>query len=430
MTEIEAAAKAYGSKTVGFRFKGIDLTLSLSHGLFSSYDVDSGTRLLLRVLSHYIDEAKSQNQGLPSSILDAGSGTGVIGVALGTYFQSLGYRDFTIRAQDRDELGRLFSAFNGEINGLKEPQLIAHTEPLLYNQGPYDWIISNLPAKAGTAVLKYFVKRSLTLLKNRGRVFVVIVEPLAEQFAHWLTEYGADLVETFSGPEHRIFVYGSQGSEVVASFSWEPYIRHRETYKLAEIGYTLQSLHGVADFDSPHYITQLMAALAVKLKIPIGEVLSQHREAPVLFFETDQGHFPVWFKAFLTQAAPKSAYSIKPIIAGRNILSLQATQHNMETKPDPLLVPSVDPDLSASRLLASSGSPYPLLFLFPDAIPKTDRWPAYWAALGKLSIPGSLCFIGLSATEADRFDRLKVRGFQRLGDIKRQGYRVLAYKKL
>ncbi len=429
--------RAYGSKTVPLRFKGVDITLHLSHGLFSSYDVDTGTRLLLRVLSHYIDEHTSALLPLPRRMLDAGSGTGVIGIALGTFFLKQGWSDFHIRSQDRDELARQFTACNSTENGLHSPHLSAHTEPLLYDDGPYDWIISNIPAKAGLPVLEYFVHRSIALLEKQGKVFVVIVENLAETFKSWIIKVGGELIEETKGPEHRVFVYSvpSQVTLGVSSpqneqhFSWTPYIRHRSTYKILDIPYELQSLHGVADFDSPHFLNQLMAALSAKLKDRLFDVLQQFAPSPVLFFESDQGHFPLWFRNFLNQNYPGNP--IQPVLAGRNILALEAARQNLLPETASVLVPAIDPELSLGDLRkAAGGTGYPLLFLFPEAVPKTERWQAYWIGLEGLMGTGSIFCIGLTATEADRFDRIKRSGFQRLADIKRQGYRVLAYQKL
>lgn len=430
------AIEAYGSKTVPLRFKGAEIQLHLSHGLFSSYDVDAGTRLLLRVLSHYIDDATAHSLPLPRRLLDAGSGTGVIGVALGAYFLAQGWEDFQIRAQDRDELARQFTACNGHLNGLQLPRLSAHTEALLYDKGPYDWIISNIPAKAGLPVLEYFVRRSLALLEMQGKVFVVIVESLAEVFKSWILQYGAECIEETPGPEHRVFVYrraspgplAEPGPHDEKTFSWAPYIRHRDTYTILDIEYNLQSLHGVADFDNPHVLNQLMAALSVKLQDRLLKILHNTDQRTVLFFECDQGHFPLWFRSFLNHTSRE--ISIKPVIAGRNILALEAAKQNLLPGSASELVPAIDPDLSSADLLNAGGRTFPLLFLFPEAVPKTDRWSAYWAGFEKLMAKGSMFCIGLSATEADRFDKIKQRGFQRVGDIKRQGYRVLAYQKL
>ncbi|AEJ19115.1 methyltransferase [Gracilinema caldarium] len=428
--------QAYGSKTVPLRFKGVDISLHLSHGLFSSYDVDTGTRLLLRVLSHYIDEITSQSRTLPRRFLDAGSGTGVIGIALGTYFLKQGWRDFVIRAQDRDELAHQFTACNGMENSLGSPHLSAHTEALLYDEGPYDWIISNIPAKAGLPVLEYFVRRSLAILDTEGTVFMVIVEKLAETFKSWIIQAGAELIEETQGPEHRVFVYrrsaqglhGAPYTQGERSFSWTPYIRHRDTYKLLDISYPLQSLHGVADFDTPHFLNQLMATLSAKMKNRLFDVLQQNTHSPVLFFEPDQGHFPLWFRNFFYQNYP--GRTIQPVLAGRNILALEAAKQNLLPETKAMLVPAIDPDLSMEDLRIAVNGTFPLIFLFPEIVPQTDRWQAYWTGLEGLMETGSIFCIGTTATEADRFDRIKRTGFQRLGDIKRQGYRVLAYQKL
>jgi hypothetical protein len=64
-----------------------------------------------------------------------------------------------------------------------------------------------------------------------------------------------------------------------------------------------------------------------------------------------------------------------------------------------------------------------------------------WKALGSLILPGGAALLSLPAAEAERFDRKKPGsgagageapdegGFIRLGDIKRQGFRAMAFRK-
>ena len=54
------------NKTVAFRYKGKELEFDLSHALFSSFDVDAGTRLLLK------EVAQDPVLDAASLVLDAG----------------------------------------------------------------------------------------------------------------------------------------------------------------------------------------------------------------------------------------------------------------------------------------------------------------------------------------------------------------------
>ena len=70
-------------KTVPLKFSGVDLKLKTSHALFSSHHVDEGTMLLLKTLA--------QRGCVPTvgRVLDAGCGTGPLGLALKKFRPSL-----------------------------------------------------------------------------------------------------------------------------------------------------------------------------------------------------------------------------------------------------------------------------------------------------------------------------------------------------
>ena len=75
-TPAEEFRKALVNKIVPFRFMGEDLRLALSHALFSSFDVDAGSKLLLKTLAQRVD------LGTVGSVLDVGCGVGVLGLSL------------------------------------------------------------------------------------------------------------------------------------------------------------------------------------------------------------------------------------------------------------------------------------------------------------------------------------------------------------
>ena len=89
------------NKTVSLRFNGRDLAFHLSHALFSSYDIDDGTRLLLKTL------AQKTDLGSLRSALDIGCGVGVIGAAVAAQAPSA-----EVVMQDRDALAAAFAREN------------------------------------------------------------------------------------------------------------------------------------------------------------------------------------------------------------------------------------------------------------------------------------------------------------------------------
>lgn len=413
-----AILAAYTTKTAVFRYRGISLELALSHGLFSSADVDAGSRFLLRVLSASIDEDIRSGRPLPRMILDAGSGVGVLGIALGRAMRDAGRAGVRVRAQDRDELARVFSAQNALRNGLEADVFNAYSERML--GGPenaaYDLIVSNLPAKAGASVLSDFFRRSCRILGAGGRCAVVIVNTLADDARTWLREADAPILVEEKGSEHAVFLYGPAPSAAYGEEGGDPYLRAEAEHELEQVRYHIRALHGVADFSEPSRAVALAAKLARKL--------GAFRR--VLVHEAEQGHFP----AFLAAAA-RQADGDRPefVLCGRNALALEAARENTrnagasaETRA------AADLGLCAEGLRAEFGL-FDLVASFPDIVPRTDRFADAWKGAARLLAPGGCLLIALSSSDAARFDKLKTADFSRADDLKRDGFRALAYRR-
>jgi hypothetical protein len=456
----------YASKTVAFKFRGRELRFALSHGLFSSAGVDRGTALLLKTLSRVWDEGRAADRPPPRTVLDAGCGAGVIALCAAAALRDLyggdavhtaageGPSGFCIRAQDRDELARLFTAYNARINGIGPECLSAHTEALL--SGPpgsrWDLILSNVPAKAGRPVLEDFVRRSVLLLNPGGTVVIVAVNTLADFFRSLIGRTGGELLREDPGPEHTVFTYtAGPGPEAdrAADFTagggllrTRPcYLRRRAEHELEGIPLNLDTLHGAPGFDRPGGAVEAAAKLAARLG---GERIAA---APaVLIHEPEQGWFPLWLLKFLEQegagTAPRRAAAAM-VLSGRNILSLEAARHNLQkfrppgesAAPEPAVIPGVELSPPGLAGLLSGGGPpaagrFGFIAAFPETVPRTDRRAALWDGLASFLAPGGLAVVTLPSSEAERFDRLKPPGLRRLGDLKRKGFRALAYKKV
>ena len=123
---MQAYIDIYKNKEVTFKYRSRDYVYSLSHGLFSSAEIDSGSRFLLKVFSNYIDECIKNKKPLPYKILDAGSGIGVLGICTaGALYDVLTDIDgcepgsTMLRMQDRDELAHIFSYYNALKNNIE-----------------------------------------------------------------------------------------------------------------------------------------------------------------------------------------------------------------------------------------------------------------------------------------------------------------------
>jgi hypothetical protein len=504
-TVYEAYLQAYGSREVPFQFRGIGFRFVLSPGLFSSADVDRGTRALLKVFSRLQDEDLEQGRPLPRRVLDSGCGAGIIGIcaaralakaaeAAGTETAGTGAAGraeaagigtagpLRVRAQDRDDLARIFTQGNGARNGLGAAVLEARTEALLEGEAGETWdlILSNIPAKAGEPVLRDFIRRSAGLLAPGGRVLIVVVKTLADFFRSGIGDSGAALLREEAGPEHHVFVYGASPGGAVSGATvpggavpreaktetaerpplWRPaYLRHSAPYEMEGIAYRITSVHGAAEFDRPGGAAETAAKLLCRLGAGIlppafpepsaaasGEPFKAPFRAPrVLIHEGGQGHFPLWFLEFLKREGAEPPQAL--VLHGRNILALEAARGSITEaghgggKTELHILPGadlgLDLDLLAARL--PGGDPpdgenrenpaqqcYGFIAAFPDVVPGTRPYNRIWEGLGGLLLPGGIALIALPAVEADRLIKRKPPGFTRLGDLKRRGFRALA----
>jgi hypothetical protein len=345
-------------------------------------------------------------------------------------------------------------------------------------------ILSNVPAKAGLPVLEHFIPRSAALLNLGGRVLVVVVNPLAELFRLRIPELGLSLGYHEAGKEHQVFMYGpgtggapeepgkglnsahnldrnieldlvynlnyntelnlalnfARGEAPGAFLRENPaYLRNRGDYTMDGISYHIDAFQGLGDFDNPGGAIQAAAKLADRLG------LNRKTLPPgILIHEPGQGHFPVWLLAYLGKKAAGPL-----VFSGRNILALEASRHNAAA-PGALirLVPAIDLASYRDALLAAAGGGtdgrgrtddgnaaasgeagrggYGFIAAFPE--PRPGRLDAYWEGLEALLKPGGIALIALPSSEAERFDRKKPKRFSRLGDLKRRGFRALAYR--
>jgi hypothetical protein len=360
-----------------------------------------------------------------------------------------GLPSLKVRAQDRDDLARIFSGGNALKNSLPPALFSAHTEPLLASAAGETWdlILSNIPAKAGRPVLEDFVPRSAGLLSPEGRALIVAVNSLADFFRTRI-KASARLLGEEAGPEHRVFVYAPPETRpsggAAASFPEirRVYLRNSGDYMMEGLGYRIEALHGAAEFDRPGPAAEAAARLLCRLG---PEKL--FAPGPFLIHEGGQGHFSAWLPGFLRQKAllPQAL-----ILHGRNIIALEAARYNTAAAypggETPIrIVPGMD--LALDRELLSRALPgrsgreaaaYRFIAAFPEPVPQTRRYGEIWKALEALLLPGGAALLSLPATEAERFNRNKPEGegkspgeggFVCLGDLKRQGFRAMAFRK-
>jgi precorrin-6B methylase 2 len=320
----------YINKTVPFRYDGRDLRLHLSHGLFSSFDIDSGSKLLLKTIAQRIDQDSIR------SLADVGCGVGTLGL-------SLKKRVPAARAvlQDRDALAVAFSEMNAAENGLEGIEIRGALALEGLASERFDLIVSNFPAKAGAPVLERFITRAPELLTPEGRVALVIVNPLAEAVRNAIRKAAGEVLYAERTANHTVFQYrkaagtepddtmddtagpspdlnggGTSGPDTAGTEPISAYLRARSGFTLSGKSITLDTVYGLPDFDTPGFQLTI-AAETLKGRTPSGQVL---------FWNPGQGHIPVYLLHGLTE---RQRSGVSYHIAGNDLLELRTVGHNL-----------------------------------------------------------------------------------------------------
>lgn len=392
----------YVLKTVPFRFRGADMRLDLSHALFSSNDVDAGSKLLLK--------AVAQNAGPDAvgSALDIGSGVGVLGIACG-----LGYPGARVSLRDRDALACAFTERNARRNKLA-PEAVEHALFLEGLEGrDFDLVLSNVPAKAGPPVLDSFFRALPRYVSARGLGAVVVVNTIADaardSLAAALSPAAPRLAERSKG--HSVFLFGRAdgGAGLVATaldFSRGEAVAQRGPGTHRRSGYRLQGYWGLPEFDTPSFATELAMELC-----EAGSSGLHVREALVV--NPGVGRLPCFIARRLGSEVA---------LCGRDRLALLASEANLALNRD-------GGDASEPRRAAMTawsegleGPAYDLMAEYADVTPRVDGFGRSWSEAARLLKAGGSYVTVMTSADFDRFERQKPKGFTKLRERKKKGW--------
>lgn len=383
-------------KTVRLRFDGRDLELDLSHGLFSSFEVDRGTLLLLKGL------AKMDRSGAPKRVLDLGCGTGPLALAL-----KVRHPEWLVQARDRDALAAAATAHNAQRNRQSLPTDTGLGLDGL--PGPWDWIVSNLPAKAGAPVLEHLLHQARARLAPGGLLGLVIVQPLAGWLSETLQAAGGEILFQEDGPQHRALVWRRPESDTPApGEGLDPYWRTQARFKAALAPVHLRTAYGLPNFDSLDYGTELVYK---------GLKSWPAADAPVLVWNPGQGHLPLLIA--------KKTLSQPLTLAGRDHLALEISAANLRDQA-PLEV-RCEP-VWAFEALSAPPVPYSQVLVRWEETPEVAEESGFWRTLDALTGPQAQVL--LVGTSHDLQDLLKFKkGWPVLLSLKHRGQRLVVLEK-
>ena len=442
------------NKTVDFAYRGARLGFDLSHALFSSFAIDTGTRLLLKEIAH--DEALAKAE----SILDAGCGAGILGISLAASCPAA-----RVVMRDRDILACAFSERNCWRNGIPAkrldlegkavetiskrapkhkdneerlndtiiaPGLLGDDDPL----GPYDFIVSNLPAKAGPAILSRFVETcSRSLLNPGGRLGFVIVNTLADFADEWCASSGMILLKKTIAKSHTVFLLGKKADAKTAAEpldlgtasryeggdpddngrKGDTFLAYRRSAASRRLGrYTVLAggYWGLPEFDTTSFATSL--AVEALERACAGNLVRDF-----LIVEPGIGLAALW--------AGKALGPARIHAASRDLLALRATKANIEAAgtraPEYIPLQSVDIDQARDAM-------FDAILWHADEIPEYDSISPAWEFLERAAKRGAAIVIVARTTTIARFEKTKPATMQRLGEKKNKGFAALMVRRI
>jgi hypothetical protein len=389
------------NKQVNFQFHGMKLKFDLSMGLFSSFDIDAGTKLLLKTLAKKVPLSDCKNA------LDTGCGTGVLGICL-----KKKYPDLDMQFQDRDALAIAFSSHNAHLNGLK-------VDPSKFSEGllldgidfdSQDLIVCNIPAKAGEHVIRDFITKAASCIRERGTVAVVIVDTLKDLLAESIKECGCPLLYTEATRMHSVFHFGSSPAKGKIDFS--RYIRKTASFKICDDRYKLSTVYNLPDFDQVSFWLHVS-----------GEILHHTSfTGRSLFWNPGQGHLPVWLHSRMTN-------NIKSVsLASRDILQNKISFYNLKQAGFDGLIETYELPDESSLCEKFDDSSFDCIFLNLNPIPKVKWHKDLAMTASRLVKQGRFCFIMGRSSDMSLLEK-HIKGFKTVMDERFKGNRGLLLKK-
>jgi 16S rRNA (guanine1207-N2)-methyltransferase len=396
----------YFKKAIPFTYAGRALTFRVAQDLFSSHDIDLGTRLLLRTLA---DRAGGWRR-----ILDLGCGYGPIGLALRAAHPAA-----EVHLVDRDALAVAYTRQNACLNGLADVEVYGSLGYDDLRRADFDLIASNIPAKAGERAIAHFLRDAAHLLAPDGMVAVVVIAALEPFVAAVLAETpGAEVLLRRARAGHTVFHYRfAGGPPLPPAPSWCPTGARepppwsglaRGVYRSAPIAVDLagracrlETAHGLPEFDAPSYTTALL--LEGLEGLPAGTV----RRA--LVFHPGQGYVPV---AVWRRFAPAVVE-----LVDRDLLALRYARRNLVANgcPDERVAPAhtvgIPPGAAAVDLIAG--------VLSRDEGPAAIAW-AMTEAAARLTPGGWMAVAGTSTAITRLADVAAVRAALRVRERRRR----------
>lgn len=291
-------------KTVSLRQGKHTLQFNVSQELFSSHEVESGTKFLLRTLA---------GAEIGRKVLDVGCGYGPLGLTL----KRLDKRR-VVHLVDRDALAVAYARQNAALNQLSGLEAYGSLGYDGVVDRDFDLIVSNVPGKMSAEAIGHFLLDGRFHLTPTGFMAIVVINPLRETVSQIL-DSAPDVTLLLEKPSVRYTVFhfrfeeGERPSPPTTASLLDIYHRDTMTVTAAKLTFPMQTARGLPEFDELGHHTKLML-----------KAMSSQKDGTdnrVLIFNPGQGHVAV--------AAWHLYRPEQIVLADRDLLSLQFTRHNL-----------------------------------------------------------------------------------------------------
>jgi 16S rRNA G1207 methylase RsmC len=250
---------------------------AVAQELFSSHEVDAGSRHLLRSLDvTFLPEI--------GHAIDFGCGYGVLGLAVRDALPG-----WTIELVDRDALAVGFACWNAERLGFDDGS-VRCTVGLGVDTAPQtgcELILWNVPGKAGESVLHLLTLDVANALADGGLAALVVVNPLADMIRGAFAQDSAIRIEVDSTyAEHTVIHARREGRVAPRGDPFERGVFDRKTteFGVDDFGYDITPVVGIPEFDTYSFATQLTFDLLRMVEDQCGSAL---------VMGPGQGHVPL-----------------------------------------------------------------------------------------------------------------------------------------
>ena len=396
MPDYDSIVASLTNKNVTYRYCGNTMRFALSHALFSSAAVDTGTHMLLAILAEVLRDHA------PEEVVDLGCGTGTAGISLAAAFR------VPLRAYDRDALATAFTATNARSNRVQADEIMPSLGLPALPTVARRIVVCNMPAKAGHPVINDMIAQVASAAGGDGWGAVVIVKTLESLLLDQLERLGASVVVSRGNANHRSVVFSGVpgvGASQPGDLLPAHYVRTRSRFEGPSRAYEADTVYNLPEFDGLSFRTALVFELLRRVTI----------HGSVAIYGAGQGHIAEACRQRMEQSrgsASENALSVYD----RDLLALRVTAHN-----GPIDSAEPIPSLSA---LSPRGALFDWLLVNDDPVPGSTWNTDLLGTASQLLRPEGKLIVASRSTSVARLLKGAGRSLRQIESQRMGGYRA------